>query len=177
MKFIDKNGTFVMECPENYSYMYLPLAGEKGLKSSITPNLGGDSKLDQNHFLLEPVSVENLHNNRSTRNFWCMVKGKGAWSVCGSSAEQEYKKFTEEQDESTLEAGFLWQKLTRTSKKYGLQAEVTSFIPVDKNMEVTLVKVKNVCEETLVVTPIAAIPIYGRIVLRSLLWNQCNNHW
>lgn len=162
MKFIDKNGTFVMECPENYSYMYLPLAGEKGLKSSITPNLGGDSKLDQNHFLLEPVSVENLHNNRSTRNFWCMVKGKGAWSVCGSSAEQEYKKFTEEQDESTLEAGFLWQKLTRTSKKYGLQAEVTSFIPVDKNMEVTLVKVKNVCEETLVVTPIAAIPIYGR---------------
>ncbi len=56
---------------KNYSGLYLPMAGEKGLKSSITPNLGGDSKTDQNHFLLEPVSIENLHNNRNTRNFWC----------------------------------------------------------------------------------------------------------
>ena len=87
------------------------MAGEKGLKSSITPNLGGDSKTDQNHFLLEPVSIENLHNNRNTRNFWCQVyksteacdtalsgadpKLLGCWSVCGNSAEQEFQKFTD----------------------------------------------------------------------------------
>ena len=73
IEFQDKNGSFIIHDPENYSGLYLPMAGEKGLKSSITPNLGGDSKTDQNHFLLEPVSIENLHNNRNTRNFWCQV--------------------------------------------------------------------------------------------------------
>lgn len=116
--FTDKNGTFTITNPENYSGLYLPLAGEEGLKSSITPTLGGDSKTDQNHFLLEPVSIENLHNNRGTRNFWCRVEGKGYWSACGASAEQEFDKYTDRQDESTLEAGMMWQKLTRTSKKY-----------------------------------------------------------
>ena len=55
-----ENGTFTITNPENYSGLYLPLAGEEGLKSSITPTFGGDSKTDQNHFLLEPVSIENL---------------------------------------------------------------------------------------------------------------------
>ena len=126
--FTDKNGTFTITNPENYSGLYLPLAGEEGLKSSITPTLGGDSKTDQNHFLLEPVSIENLHNNRGTRNFWCRVEGKGYWSACGASAEQEFDKYTDRQDESTLEAGMMWQKLTRTSKKYDLQSEITSFV-------------------------------------------------
>ncbi len=51
-------------------------------------NFGGDSKTDQNHFLLEPVSIENLHNNRGTRNFWCRVEGKrllvSMWSFSGA---------------------------------------------------------------------------------------------
>ena len=55
IKFQDKKGTFTIQSPENYSGLYFPLAGDGGLKSSITPNLGGDSKTDQNHFLLEPV--------------------------------------------------------------------------------------------------------------------------
>ena len=93
IKFQDKNGSFSIENPENYSGLYIPLAGENGLKSAITPSLGGDSKLDQNHFLLEPVSIENLHNNRNTRNFWCKIKGKGYWSACGVSAEQEFQKY------------------------------------------------------------------------------------
>ena len=108
INFTDKNGTFTITNPENYSGLYLPLAGEEGLKSSITPTLGGDSKTDQNHFLLEPVSIENLHNNRGTRNFWCRVEGKGYWSACGVSAEQEFDKYTDRQDESTLEAGMMW---------------------------------------------------------------------
>ena len=64
IRFWDKDGTFLLDQPENYSYLYFPIAGEQGLKSSITPNLGGDSKLDQETFLLEPVSSENLHKNR-----------------------------------------------------------------------------------------------------------------
>ena len=41
IEFQDKKGTFIIHNPENYSGLYLPLAGEKGLKSSITPNLEG----------------------------------------------------------------------------------------------------------------------------------------
>ena len=39
IEFQDKNGSFIIHDPENYSGLYLPMAGEKGLKSSITPNL------------------------------------------------------------------------------------------------------------------------------------------
>lgn len=35
INFTDKNGTFTITNPENYSGLYLPLAGEEGLKSSI----------------------------------------------------------------------------------------------------------------------------------------------
>ena len=71
VRFLDKDGTFTLDRAENYSYLYLPVANEKGLKAAVTPDFGGDSKVDQNTFLMEPVSAENLHNNRSTRNFWC----------------------------------------------------------------------------------------------------------
>lgn len=162
IKFQDKNGTFRIDNPENYSGLYLPLAGENGLKSSITPNLSGDSKTDQNHFLLEPVSIENLHNNRNTRNFWCRIKGKGYWSACGISAEQEFQKYTKEQDESSLEAGFMWQTIQRTSKKYGLSSKITSFVTIDGTMEVELVEIVNNSDEIIEITPITSIPVYGR---------------
>lgn len=113
---LDKDGTFTLDKAENYSYLYLPVANEKGLKAAVTPDFGGDSKVDQNTFLMEPVSAENLHNNRSTRNFWCRIKGIGSWSVTGASAEAELNRFTEEQEESTLTAGFMWQTVTRSSE-------------------------------------------------------------
>lgn len=160
--FIDKYGTFRIKNPENYSGLYLPLAGEKGLKSSITPTLGGDSKTSQNTFLLEPVSIENLHNNKGTRNFWCRIVGKGFWSVCGSSAQQEADRFTGNQDESELEAGLMWQKLHRASKRYGLEADTTSFVTLDGSMEVMLVEITNKTDEAMEIVPIGAIPIYGR---------------
>lgn len=162
IKFQDKNGSFSIENPENYSGLYIPLAGENGLKSAITPSLGGDSKLDQNHFLLEPVSIENLHNNRNTRNFWCKIKGKGYWSACGVSAEQEFQKYTDKQDKNSLEAGFMWQKLHRASEKYGLQSEILSFVTVKGDAEVHLVKITNIEEEEQEITPVAVIPVYGR---------------
>lgn len=61
------NEIFTLNHPDNYTYLYFPIAGEQGIKSSVTPSFGGDSKLDQNTFLLEPVSSENLHNNKSSR--------------------------------------------------------------------------------------------------------------
>ncbi len=159
--FTDKDGTFSIQNPGNYSYLYFPVAGEAGLKSSLTPDLGGDSKIDQESFLLEPVSSENLHNNRSTRNFWCRTKN-GCWSATGASAEEEAKKFTDEQEESVLTAGLMWQTVKRTSRKYQLESEITSFVPVNENVEVMQVKIRNLAGEAQSLVPIAAIPIYGR---------------
>ena len=64
--FTDKVGSFHLDKPEQSSYLYFPLAAESGLKSAITPLLGGDSKFDQNSFLLQPVSAEELHNLKSS---------------------------------------------------------------------------------------------------------------
>lgn len=161
-QFLDERGTFTLDKPENYSYQYFPVAGENGIKSALTPNLGGDSKINQNVFILEPVSVENLHNNRSTRNFWCQVEGVGSWSATGVSAEEESKKFTDSQDESEMTAGLMWQTVTRKSRKYQLEARITSFVPVEHNVEIMQVEITNAGKMRVEFTPIAAVPIYGR---------------
>lgn len=161
IKFLDTKGTFQLDNPENYSYLYFPVAGEKGIKSAVTPNLGGDSKLNQNAFILEPVSSENLHNNRSSRNFWCVTE-KGCWSVVGQSAEAEAQKFTSKQEPSQITAGLMWQTITRESAKYGLKSAVTSFVPLEHNVEVMQVEITNTSDAVVKVTPVAAVPIYGR---------------
>ena len=69
-EFLDNKGTFRLEGADAVSYLYFPIAGEQGMKGAVTPNLGGDLKRGQNEFVLQPVSAEDLHNNRSTRNFW-----------------------------------------------------------------------------------------------------------
>lgn len=56
----------------------------------------------------------------------------------------------------------MWQKLTRTSKKYHLQSEITSFVSIDGTTEIQLIKITNLSEEEQEVTPIVAIPVYGR---------------
>lgn len=160
--FIDDKGTFQLKNPENYSYLYFPVAGETGMKSSLTPEFGGDAKTDQNTFLLEPVSAENLHNNRSSRNFWCHAEGLGNWSATGVSAEEISKKFTDIQDKSELQAGLMWQTVTRESAKYQLRAEITSFVLTDANAEIMQVKLTNIGKMKNIFTPTAAIPIYGR---------------
>ncbi len=161
-KFIDNNGTFSMKQPENYSYLYFPIARQNGLKSSLTPNMGGDSKLDQNSFVLEPVSSENLHNNRSSRNFWCRLSNGDAWSATGQSAEAEYDKFTERQDESELTAGLMWHETRRASKKYNLSSKVTAFVPLDDDVEIMNVQITNTGNSDVEIDPIAAVPLYGR---------------
>lgn len=164
--FTDRNGSFSIHNPENVSALYFPLASEAGLKSAITPNLGGDAKLDQESFLLEPTSVENLHNNKNNRNFWCVVNNTQIYSAAGTSAEQELDKFTDQQEDSRVDAGLMWHTLTRTSKKLGLTSTVTSFIPnsdTDKeNVEIMYVTLKNESDAPIELTSYAAVPIYGR---------------
>lgn len=162
IQFTDKHGSFTIRQPEQTNYLYFPLASETGLKSAVTPNLGGDAKIDQETFLLEPVSSENLHNNRSTRNFWCTLAGGGVFSATGASAQQEADKFSPRQEESELSAGFMWQSVKRTSKTLPLVSEVTIFTPKDKNVEIMHVTIRNLSSEPQELTAYAAIPIYGR---------------
>lgn len=161
IRFIDKQGTFLLNNPENYSYLYFPVANEQGIKSAVTPNFGGDCKIDQNAFLLEPVSAENLHNNRSVRNFWVKV-GDTLWSAMGASAAQEAQRFTRQQEESTLTAGFMWQRVKRTNAELGLAADVLCFAPTQQNVEILSVTLENQADKPMEVSPVAAIPIYGR---------------
>ncbi len=161
-QFSAQDESFILPSAENTNYLYFPIAGEAGLKSCVTPNLGGDAKLDQEHFVLEPVSVENLHNNKNTRNFWLNFGDGKTWSAVGSSAAQEAQRFTDEQEESSVEAGFMWHKASRTSKLFGVSAEILSFVPVEENVELTLVRIKNVSDKPVTFTPVAAVPLYGR---------------
>lgn len=166
-QFIDNKGTFTLTDPELTSYLYFPIANEAGMMSSVTPTLGGDAKTGQNTFILEPVSSENLHNNKSTRNFWFRLEGKedgeNIWSAVGASAWQQAEKFHKTKEETKLEAGLLYQKMERICRKLGLRAEVTIFAPITGDqIELTKVTVENIGEEASHLTPIAAVPLYGR---------------
>ncbi len=161
--FLDKKGAFSLENPELTSGLYFPIANESGVMSCVTPLLGGDSKMGQNTFLLAPVSSEDLHNNKSSRNFWCTIAGKGCWSATGKSAWQQALTFSGRKEATVLEAGIMWQKVTRVSKSSGITSEIISFVPYTSDTaELMLVTIKNSGDEDLSFTPTAAIPLYGR---------------
>ena len=100
-------------------------------------------------------------------NFWCIDETLGAWSVTGVSAEEEYKKFTDLQDKSSMEAGFMWQAVTRKSGKYQMEAKVTSFVPFNKNIEIMHIEITNTSMTAKKVTPVAAIPVF---------WQKCRQY-
>ena len=163
--FIDDKGTFRLKDPDNYSYLYFPVgSAENGMMGSVTPQLGGDLKTSQNTFFLEPVSSDNLHNNRSTRNFWlCLSDGKLV-SATGASALQHALRTTSSKDDVTLEAGMLWQKTERVINGRGLKTEVLTFVPVETSdkVELTKVTVENISSGDITFTATAGVPIYGR---------------
>lgn len=162
-QFLDDKGTFRLEQPENVSYLYFPIAGEQGIKGAVTPTLGGDLKRSQNEFVLQPVSAEELHNNKSTRNFWCRIDENACYSATGVSAEAEGKKFTDKQEASVLTAGPMWHQIERESKEYGLKSRIVSFVPTGEySVEIMQVEIENTGAGGLSFVPTAAVPVYGR---------------
>src|SRR5512133_2980433 len=151
--FIDKNGTFHLDDPHKTSYLYFPLVNEAGMMSSVTPTLHGDAKADQHTFLLAPTSVEDLHTSRAARNFWVYLEGFGAWSASGNSARQIAAP---EEDRVSMEAGFLWHKVTRTQRQSGLRADITSIVPPSADrVELMQVELTNTSAQPLPLTPTA----------------------
>ena len=127
INYVGNQGDFTMENPEMLSYLYFPIANESGVMSSVAPDLAGDSKMSQNSFLMPPVSCENLHNDKSSRNVWCKINGKTLWSLTGRSAAQQAELFTEDKEPTYLEAGFMHHKITRTSEKNGKKFQPRTF--------------------------------------------------
>ena len=149
---------FYLKDAGDISYLYMPLVNEK-IMSCITPDGHGDSKISQNHFLLEPVSVENLHSSMSSRNFWCVMEKDRVWSVFGYSAQQLGK----DSEKSCVHMGAYWQRTERKEEETGLTASVLSFCPAGKEAaEIMLVTLENKGDEVLELTPVTAVPIYGR---------------
>ncbi len=163
-EFIDDKASFRVQNPEGLSRLYFPLANEGGILSSITPDLNGDIKTSYNSFLTLPVSAEDLHNTRSSRNFWLQIEGKGLLSLTGASSQQKADRFFKKNpDKVTLEAGMLWHKVTRVHEGYDLKSEIVNFAPAGSDaVEIMLITVTNTGRARLKLTPTSAIPIFGR---------------
>jgi len=163
--WIFKNdGSFELNNPTKVNYLYFPLTNEAGMISSITPTLHGDAKVDQNTFLLRPCSVEDLHNTNDGRNFWIKFHNGDVWSVAGNSAMQKAQNFSHQRNEKvSMEAGFLWHRILRENEDLGVKAVVTNFVPIDeRTVELLEIHITNISDKSLIITPIAAIPIFGR---------------
>ncbi|MDP2043576.1 MAG: cellobiose phosphorylase, partial [Candidatus Omnitrophota bacterium] len=163
----DNSGSFSSVCADKIKSLYFPL-GNENLMSSISPDLHGDIKSGQNAFLLAPVSRIDLVNSRASRNFW-VNKGDGSlgrtvpfssvWSATGVSKNLKQIK----QDKFALEAGMLWQKITRQNNNIGLKAEILSFVPATgEPVEIMQVKLTNISNKQINFIPTAAIPMYAR---------------
>ncbi|MDQ0191905.1 GH36-type glycosyl hydrolase domain-containing protein [Paenibacillus wynnii] len=162
-KFTGDKGDFRLQKADRSSYLYFPLVNEGGMMSSVSPKLHGQTTSGHNTFLTPPISVEDLHNSRASRNFWIHVEGKGAWSAAGNSARQNADFYTEDAEEVELEAGFLWHRVSRSSKELNLASQITSFVPCGNDrVELMKVVLTNIGETELTLTPTAAIPLYAR---------------
>ena len=162
-EFKGNQGDFYMENPELTSYLYFPLANESGVMSCVSPDLGGDSKMDQNSFLMPPVSCENLHNDKSSRNVWCRIDGTLLWSLTGRSSWQQARLFTENKEPMAVEAGFMHHKITRTSEQAGIKGSISSVVPpTGESVELMKIQIENISGEYKTFQVIAAIPLYAR---------------
>jgi cellobiose phosphorylase len=146
-RFIDEHGTFEVADPQKYGF-YLPLTDSAGrLLSSIGPNLAGDIKRDNEHFLTPPASVEDLRANLLCRREFFIKAGKRFLRLSQPSRDK-------------LEAGFLYQKLF---KRYpGMAVEILNFIPSDLPVEVMRVTVTNRSSAPVPVTAFSFVPLFGR---------------
>lgn len=131
-QFTDSNGTFRLESPGQFSRLYFPLANESGMLANITPKLKGSSQIGQDAFLTLPVSVEDLHNSKTSRNFWVVTDTGKIWSATGVSKNK--RDYTEK---VCMQGGLLWHQITRKNQTLGLTAEIINFIPAaDDQVEI-----------------------------------------
>ena len=141
--------------------IYFPLCGptSASLKSSITPYLSGDIKLDKEHFLTAPFSREDLYQD--VRNFFVYIEGKGVFSLAKEAEDHS----------GIIEIGPLWHKLSQVYLNTGLEMIALNFVPVSaaslgtepvENVELMRITLKNTSPQELKLIPTFNLPIFGR---------------
>jgi len=92
--------TFTVDNPQQYN-LYFPLTNSDGtLLSSISPNLGGDIKSDNNHFITPPATIiDSKDNILCRRDFFLRINNK---TIRLSDPHKD-----------KLEAGLLYHKLIK----------------------------------------------------------------
>ena len=157
-EFTDNSGSFKSFSANKITCLYLPLCNEM-LMSSISPDLHGDIKSNQNNFLLEPVSRIDLSLSRASRNFWVYLDKDNIWSATGVSKNLRQLLH----DRFQLEAGLLWQRISRENKKLGLRSSILSFVPSSNDaLEIMEVTITNISNKKISFISYAAIPLYCR---------------
>lgn len=152
-KYLKDAVSFTSANARSLRTIYAPLCGPASdhLKSSITPFLSGDIKIDKFRYFTKPVSTEDLRQD--VRNFFVKVEGKGIFSLSDQHDEIQ----------SHVEIGQLWHKLVVSNKPLGVQLEALNFIPVcGENVELMRVRVTNISNQTLKVIPTSSIPVFAR---------------
>ena len=162
-EYTGDNGAFRLEDADRCSYLYFPAAAASGMMSSLTPELGGDLKTGQNTFVLQPVSSEDLHSNRGTRNFWLRMSDGKLVSATGNSVWQRALP-PDRKDKVTVEGKALSHKVTRVIADPAITSEVLTFVPVETGdaIELTRIRITNSGSSDITFVPTYAVPIYGR---------------
>jgi len=151
--FLPDETNFFSQEALNNRLLYFPLCAvtSSGIKSSITPFLSGDIKIDKNQYLTKPCSREDLRND--LRNFFVYVEGKG---VASFSCESKDKG-------DDVEAGQLWHKVRRIFSDLGIELDAINFVPVAQpDVEMMCVTVRNVSKEAVKITPTSSVPVFAR---------------
>ncbi len=153
---INSNGSFTVDNVDELSYLYFPLTNYHSLKSCITPSIGGDSKIDQNSFVLLPNSIEDLHNSFMNRNMYFRINNEYTWSITGNTPYQMLNK-----DNVSLEADFLIHTIIRNNKY--LSCKIESFVPFnDTYQELHKISLTNTSNNEITVKPVVGVPMFCR---------------
>ncbi|NLE64319.1 MAG: cellobiose phosphorylase [Elusimicrobia bacterium] len=153
-RFLDDGSSFISSEALRSRLIYAPLCGPDGtgLKSSITPYLSGDIKIDKERYLTRPASREDLRS--PVREFFVRF-ADGAVVSFGRGAEGR--------GPASVEMGPLWHKVSRSFVDKGVALEALTFVPVTgETVELTRFSVRNEGKAPVVLTATVAVPIFGR---------------
>ncbi|MEW5895726.1 MAG: cellobiose phosphorylase [Candidatus Omnitrophota bacterium] len=150
--FLSDGITFCSSWAANLREIYMPLCGPKSesIKSSITPFLSGDIKINKSKYVTKPVSRQDLRD--PVRNFFVRLPNGEIFSLTDrETAKSAY-----------VEAGQLWHKVTNKSVKLGLEMTALNFVPVSGQIELMKVSVKNCGTSSIRITPMGCIRLFAR---------------
>lgn len=131
---------------------YLPLFNMDHAISSITPYFSGDFKKGYYNYALKPATETDLFELSTKRNVIFVINEK-RYDLNGQMPWQQ-------SDNLLYEINQLVQKVIRTNDLFELTT--VSFIPVNDNLEVHEIKLKNISNIDLKIKTTTSFPLYSR---------------